>query len=193
MESRLRAAASGAEQGDVTMIKQVWLAGAALAGLCAAAPALAGTVTPANQEAHLATLFTDAGNDCLDMDKLTNDERVPFCNTALSEVAARRKALTDPSKTEVANLDFYEAVVLIALASAYSRLDGGISERTCETAERSWMLSYGLLSVPRSAVSADFYSSYQDVPQSVNSVLDACRSKFGTPAYGAPLPGAKAT
>lgn len=166
---------------------------AALAAICAATPALAAPVTPANQEAHLVTLFTDSGNDCLDMDKLTNDERVPFCEAALREVAARRKALAAPSKAEVANIDYYEALILIALASAYSKLDGGISERTCATAERSWSLSHGLLAVPRSAVSAEFYQSYHDVPASVNAVLGACRSRFDTPADGAPLPGNKAS
>ena len=170
-------------------LKLAMTCAAALAALCAAAPALATPVTPANQDEHLGTLFTDAGNDCLDMDKLTNDERLPFCQTALSEIAARRKALAGPSKAEVANLDYYEALNLIALASAYSKLDGGISERTCEAAERSWSLSFGLLSVPKSAVSGEFYASYHDVPASVNAVLGTCRSKFDTPAYGAPLPG----
>ena len=174
-------------------LKLAMTSAAALAVLCAAAPALAAPVTSANQDEHLGTLFTDAGNDCLDMDKLTNDERLPFCQTALSEIAARRKALAGPSKAEVANLDYYEALILIALASAYSKLDGGISERTCETAERSWSLSYGLLSVPKAAVSAEFYRSYHDVPASVNAVLGACRSKFDTPSFGAPLPGAKAS
>ena len=174
-------------------LKLAMTSAAALAVLCAAAPALAAPVTPANQEAHLGTLFTDAANDCLDMDKLTNDERVPFCETALGEIAARRKALTAPSTAEVANVDYYEALILIALASAYSKLDGGISERTCETAERSWSLSYGLLSVPRSAVSVEFYKSYHDVPASVNAVLGVCRSRYATPSFGAPLPGAKAS
>lgn len=176
------------------MIRHGWLTAAALAGLCVAAPALAGAgVSPANQEEHMNTLFSNAGNDCLDMDKLTSDERVPLCEKALAEVAARRKALAGPTKAEVANLDYYEALMLIALASAYSKLDGGISERTCTTAERSWTLSYGLLAVPKNDVSADFYRSYQDVPASVNSVLGICRSKFGTPSFGAPLPGNKAT
>ena len=174
-------------------LKLAMMGAAALAALCAAAPALAAPVTPANQEAHLGTLFTDAANDCLDMDKLTNDERVPFCETALGEVAARRQALVGPSKAEVANIDYYEALILISLASAYSKLDGGISERTCATAERSWALSYGLLSVPKSAVSAEFFRSSHNVPASVNSVLGICRSRFDPPSFGAPLPGAKAS
>ena len=158
-----------------------------------AAPAQAGPVTPATQADHFMGLFTDAGNDCIDSKKLTDAERAPFCETALSELADRRKGLSDPSIAELADLDFYEAFMLIAVANAYSHIDGAVSKRTCVAAERSWTLDNKLMLVPKAAVDPDFYEAFHSVPAAVNRVLSECRGHFGTPADAAPLPPAKAS
>ena len=158
-----------------------------------AAPAQAGGVTPANQADHFMGLFTDAGNDCIDSKKLTDAERAPSCETALSELADRRKAATDPSIAELANLDFYEAFMQIAVANAYSHIDGAVSKRTCIAAERSWTLDNKLMLIPKAALDPDFYAAYHSVPPAVNRVLGECRGLFGTPADGAPLPPAAAS
>lgn len=157
-----------------------------------AAPAQAESVTPATQGDHFMGLFTEAGNDCIDSKKLTDAERAPYCETAVTELADRRTGLTNPSVAELANLDFYEAFMQIALANAYSHIDAVVSKRTCVAAERSWTLSAKLMVIPKAAVDSDFYEAYHSVPPSVNRVLGECRSHFGTPADGAPLPGLKA-
>ncbi|MGB7655431.1 MAG: hypothetical protein WBL74_08115 [Novosphingobium sp.] len=158
-----------------------------------ASPAQAQSVTPANQADHFMGLFTDAGNDCIDSKKLTDAERAPSCEKALSELADRRKAATDPSVAELANLDFYEAFMQIAMANAYSHIDGAVSKRTCIAAERSWTLDKKLMLIPKAALDPDFYAAYHSVPPAVNRVLGECRGLFGTPADGAPLPPAAAS
>lgn len=158
-----------------------------------ATAAQAEPVTPANQTDHFMGLFTDAGNDCIDSKKLTDAERAPSCETALSELANRRKALATPSIAELANLDFYEAFMQIAVANAYSHIDGAVSKRTCIAAERSWTLDNKLMLIPKAALGPDFYEAYHSVPEAVNRVLSECRDHFGTPADGAPLPDSKAS
>lgn len=158
-----------------------------------ASPAQAQPVTPANQGDHFMGLFTDAGNDCIDSKKLTDAERAPSCEKALSELADRRKALTNPSVAELANLDFYEAFMQIAMANAYSHIDGAVSKRTCIAAERSWTLDNKLMTIPKTALDPDFYAAYHSIPPAVNRVLGECRGLFGTPADGSPLPPSKAS
>lgn len=147
-----------------------------------------GPVTPANQEEHFMQLFTSAGEGCIDSKRLTHEERVPNCEDALAEIADKREAARNPSVAEVANYDFYESFMSIALANAYSNIDKDTSKRTCVYAERSWRLSHGLMGVDKKQVNAEIYALYQKPPAAAERVLGDCRRQFGKPADGAPMP-----
>ena len=157
-----------------------------------AAPTQADSVTPATQGELFMGLFTEAGNDCIDSKKLTDAERAPYCETAVTELANRRTGLNDPSDAELADLDFYEAFMQIALANAYSHIDAAVLKRTCVAAERSWTLNAKLLTIPKASIDPDFHEAHHSVPPAVNRVLGECRSHFGIPADSAPSPAAKA-
>lgn len=159
---------------------------AAPGALMSQAPA--GPITARNQTAHLESLFTPAASQCIDDRRFTDAERAFGCEDALSELAETRAARSAMSVTEKANYDFFEALLQIALAHAYSRIDGDMSERACVGAERSWGLTYAQRSIPKDAVDPQFYDLVQNPPSDIDRVLGECRGKYGKPADGAPLP-----
>lgn len=160
----------------------------ALVAMPGAAWAAGAPVTPENQDAHYDSLFTAAATDCLDLDTLSGEEREAGCTKSLEEVKARRAAAVNPTVAERADYDFFESLMHIAMASAYFGIDGNPSARVCQSAERSWKLHQGLLSIPRSSFSPSMYDKIHDVPQSVGKVLSRCRKGYGTPDDAAPLP-----
>lgn len=145
-------------------------------------------VTARNQGAHLETLFTENADQCLNNKRYTDAQRAEGCEVALAELGARRATRSKMSVTEAANYDFFEALLNIAQSDAFARVDGTMSARTCDRAERSWSLTYPLRDVPKNAVEPEFYDLVQNPPSDIDRVLGECRSKYGKPADGAPLP-----
>lgn len=159
---------------------------AAPGALIAQAPAE--PVTARTQSAHIATLFTENADRCLDNKRYTDAQRAEGCDVALAELGARRATRSKMSVTEAANYDFFEALLNIAQSDAFARVDGDMSARTCESAERSWSLTYPLRNVPKDAVEPEFYDMVTNPPSDIDRVLGECRGKYGKPADGAPLP-----
>lgn len=164
------------------------MAALAVAAIPASALAAGGPITPDNQEAHYTSLFSNASDDCFELEKLTGQQRVEGCEKAIDEVIDRRATAISPSVAERANYDFYESLLHIALASAYLDVDGNPSDRVCAAAERSWTLHSGLLGIPKSSVSPKIYDDYHAIPGSVRNVLTHCRQSYGTPKDAGQLP-----
>lgn len=171
---------------------QKLMVGAALM-LCLATPAVAKPAAdPVALAAHLDALVTAADRDCYMMKNRQvagPAASIETCNTAIADLQAKRRSATKASIGELANFDFLESALESGLGDAYSTRDQTLSANTCGAVERSWALRYKLLQVSADDVGAEVYEIYHDIPAQQAELLQMCRTKHGTPANAAPMPG----
>jgi hypothetical protein len=148
--------------------------------------ALAAAGFAADAAAQPVTGFTlgvsDAYTECNSAREARAQDAVALCEDAIALIIQLQTENPGVSLAEQDYAWFSLAGVYIELAGTYLQADGVRSARVCDASERSWS------AVGSISASVEYPDAVASQNQTGQSVATVCRSEFGTPVWGRPLP-----
>lgn len=156
------------------------------AALClAASPALAQSITDDQANAMLDKLTTPAFDGCTeptDTNKLSPEQQLSACQTALTELNNTRRANPRATPGEKEVYLFLENALEMGRTVALLRVDNAPTARVCANIERQWVLA---TSTNSAVVGPQLQDAHVQTRDGVRSLVQTCRQKHPAPK-GAP-------